>query len=305
MHSFSGEPFPTDDLTPAKLVADSDDACESPQVLTPSSHVDADHSEYWAPSLHSTNSTPSPWIAPSSVLIYYRNAGVDPNTIVPFDPRFSLKAGDPDATEEGTGEQTPEVMRWSCTSDTPKGIKNSQVNFQATIPTYCPKVQFGDDGHRYPYYLRLVVYFPNCVSFDAAGGFVRHGEWIYNQTAYSTNIHDETKQWTRACTDNLVPIPQVQIGFRWALNSTDGITNDPLDTTQWDLSSLRLSSDMDGQPGGISGHVDFMSGWTAEELSDLVKQCFWQDDTHPGGHPGGMGPQNCGAIGDGTPPGDN
>jgi hypothetical protein len=243
------------------------------------------------PSLISTNilSPVAHYIEPIVANIYYRNVGVDPNTMVPFDGRFSFRAGDPHAT----ADQSPVIMDWSCVANRVDDEEN-EVNFGQTIPQTCPKYLDGDEEN--PFMLRLVVYFPNCLDKDTA--VVDNGQWKPRDWAYAVKIDDPDPEldFKWHCADEgYEAVPQVQVGVRWPLDPADGIVTDPSDSTKWDLSSLKLTSDMMmGQDDGISGHADFMSGWTDAELLELMKTCFW-DSSH-GGYTGS--PRNCGAIGD-------
>lgn len=292
MHSFVGEPGPTNILQPSVLRGDPVDDCNSPSLPAPDGSQ-PDKSQYWAPSLYSTNK-PAVWARPSSVLIYYRDANVAPDSIVPFDRNYSIRAGKSDATVD----QPADRIRWSCVAAKHQGGSPNEIKFGATIPGTCSKYLDGDTTN--PFFLRLVVYFPNCVNFDDVD--TSNGQWKPRNPGYAIDNGGLDKKYTHVCTDPLyTPIPQVQVGFRWALKAGLGITDAPGDPTSWDLSSLGISSDAAGQPGGITAHIDFMSGWTTTQLATLMKACFWT-----GAHlPPGVGPTNCGTIGGATPAGDN
>jgi hypothetical protein len=189
--------------------------------------------------------------------------------------------------------QEPFIMDWSCVANRVDDLEN-EVNIGPQIPETCPKYFEGDEEN--PYMLRLVVYFPNCV--DLSEFDIVNGQWRPRNSTYAVKIDDPSHElrfgW-RCADPGYVPIPQVQIGVRWPLNAADGIVTDPEDNTQWDLTSLKLTSDMMiGQDDGISGHADFMSGWSDEQLLELMKTCYWDED-HGGYH---GSPRNCGAIGD-------
>lgn len=246
----------------------------------------------WVPSLRSTNLSvfPRPWIDPETVLIYYRNAGVDPDTVNPFDQRFSYRAGDPTATL--TDQQGPREMDWSCVANQIEGAGPNEVEFGQTIPESCP-VWHGDASdpdNRSPYMVRLVVYFPNCVKDHT----IENGQWKPTAPEYAVNIPNpdpETPEITKYCaTTGYEPIPQVQIGFRWPLDLDSGITKVQNDSTRWDLTSLRLSSDdpLADQDDGVTGHIDFMSGWSTNQLADLMATCYTDESLGA--------PRNCGAV---------
>ncbi|MGI8680785.1 MAG: hypothetical protein ACR2JO_01360 [Mycobacteriales bacterium] len=128
-----------------------------------------------------------------------------------------------------------------------------------------------------------------------------NGQWKPVNPEYSADIGG-VGRYTHGCTTPLyTPIPQVQVGFRWALRPGMGVTDAAGDPTSWNLSSLRLASDAAGQPGGITAHMDFMSGWSTAQLTTLMKACYW-DGQHT---PPGAGPTNCGTIGNLTPAGEN
>lgn len=267
------------------------DDCNSPNL--PLDGTQPDRSEYWSPSLYSTNNAANTWATPSSVLIYYRNANVAPDDIVAFDRNFSIKAGISDATVD----QRSDRIRWSCVAAKHQGGSSNEIKFGATIPNSCSKYLDGDTTN--PFFLRLVVYFPNCVNFQSVD--TSNGQWKPVNPQYSGDIGG-TGKYTHGCkTAGYTPIPQVQVGFRWALRPGMGVTDAAGDPTSWNLSSLRLASDTAGQPGGITAHMDFMSGWSTTQLTTLMKACFW-DGQHM---PAGAGPINCGTIGNLTPAGEN
>jgi hypothetical protein len=246
-----------------------------------------DLSSYWAPALKSTNLSPMPWISPDKVLVYYRNAGVDPDTIRPFLQAFSFRAGDPDATL--SSPQPARVLDWSCVAPKPDGAL-SVVNSQSTIPLTCPK--WRGPGMTNPYSLRLHVYFPNCIKFSTA--VTVHGQWQPVDYAYAADIVSPPGVYTKYCADaGYDAVPQVQVGVRWLLTAGTGITTKVGDPSKWDLSSLKVASDDSaGQDDGVSAHADFMSGWSTAQLDTLMKTCFWSG-THT---PAGTGPRNCGTI---------
>lgn len=252
-----------------------------------------DKALYWMPALKSTNLPAPGWVNPEDVLVYYRNAGVDPDDIVPFDQDYSFRAGDPNATDE----QESVTMEWSCVANRDDDdADDNEVNFGPVIPPNCP--MYFDEAQQRPYQLRLVVYFPNCVHFPSATR--PNGQWVPTKWKYATFEQGEPGEpYNWACVDepglDYDAIPQVQIGFRWPLGLARGVVPDTSLPSQWDLSSLRVASDATGQPGGITGHADFMSGWSTAQLSKLVKTCFWGEERPV---EAGYGPQNCGAIND-------
>jgi hypothetical protein len=297
MHAFAAYETPFDSQTPAILRAADPNDCLSPDLTQFGGDPVPDLSSYWAPALRSITLTPTEWIEPAAVLVYYRNAGVDPNTIVPFDEDFSYRAGNPSATL--SNPQSDSVMQWSCVAHQVEGVDN-EINFGVTIPATCPKY-LGDPEDDNPYMLRLVVFFPNCINFGDVTE--ENGQWKPNDAEYAVDIDDPDpeEQFTKHCSsEGYNPIPQVQIGYRWPLEAGSGIPTDPANNTQWDLSTLRLASDMGAsmdQLHGVTGHIDFMSGWSTTQLTELMKTCYW-DSSH-GGYSGS--PRHCGAIGDAAP----
>jgi hypothetical protein len=90
------------------------------------------------------------------------------------------------------------------------------------------------------------------------------------------------------------------VGYRWPLTSSSGITTGVGTTAAWDLTSLKIASDhlSNNQAHGVSGHIDFMSGWSDAALLDLMKTCFWSENHVPAG----IGPNQCGAVHDADAP---
>lgn len=257
-----------------------------------------DKSLYWMPALKSSNLPAPGWINPSDVLVYYRNAGVDPDDIVAFDQNFSFRAGDPGATKP----QKSLKMEWSCVANKDDINDDNEVNFDQVIPPTCPMYFDGDPLK--PYALRLVVYFPNCIDRSSGSTDQQTGQWTptrYTWAEFNPEPPEEPYNWE--CVDepgvaNYDAIPQVQIGFRWPLGAASGVLPHQSLPTEWDLSSLSLSSD-DGKTPGITGHADFMSGWSTAQLATFMRVCFWSPQATPSNR---YGPQNCGAINDSLGP---
>lgn len=305
-HTFSGSETPHAELTPAELRAVTEpNECNSPD-LTDSSDGEfglvLDKSQYWAPALRAITVTPKDWIDPEVVLIYYRNAGVDPNTIQPFDQDLTIRAGDPAATDP----QNPWEVEWSCVA--PDGADRSagnEVNFNQRIPNWCPKT-FDDDEDpltpEVPFYLRLVVYFPNCIDFGRVTE--RNEQWLPDEPKYAEVVGGaEFKQCPVRTGWTCEPVPQVQIGYRWPMEEIAGIVTRVGHPNHWDLSALKLASDGAGQTRGVSAHADFMSGWSDADLDVLMRTCFWDADHYVGDPdpPSTYGPRRCGAIGNEAP----
>jgi hypothetical protein len=293
MHTFAGHINPTKDQKPEDLRADGVEStnCNGPDL---GEFEQFDLSSYWVPAVYSDNLTPSPcspacWVTPEVILTYYRNAEIDPNSMRPFPQEFSMRAGIPMSEEV----QSSEILDWSCVADkdfeTP-GHPN-EVNFGQVMPDHCPKFldQQTGAGHPNPdsaFYLRLVVYFPDCVNFDSAD--TPNGQWVPQDFHYGVTA--VTGSYPKVCgEDGEDPMPQVQIGYRWPLNSSIGITTDPSDSTLWDLTSLHSSSDMEEGGRGQGAHADFMSGWSDAQIEGLMEQCFFSGNPY-------TGPQKCGAI---------
>jgi hypothetical protein len=70
----------------------------------------------------------------------------------------------------------------------------------------------------------------------------------------------------------------VQIGARWPITSAPVILVDGV--LSYDLSHFQPASDgvtMDGMTtgrNGMTGHADFMSGWTQTDIDALVQACY-------------------------------
>lgn len=97
--------------------------------------------------------------------------------------------------------------------------------------------------------------------------------------------------------DKYEAIPQAQIGFRWDLPSMNlpATTVAPGSQPAWNMASLEVASDaMYGFHQGESAHADFMSGWSKEEITQLLKDCYWTAYSPDPAHPN---PRNCGHIG--------
>lgn len=285
MHAFSGHESPSKTMDPVELrnAGNGENECSNPDLSDWSSWgVQHNRSSYWMPALRGLTVVPTDWIEPSRVLVYYRNAGVNPNTIEAWPLGFSTRAGDPQAVED----QPENVMYWSCVAQQREESGPNEVNFGPTIPETCP-VWFGDEADNNPFYLRLIVIFPNCIDKD---NFESHDDmWIPTLPKYAEEISNPQDEWTHHCADtDYTPIPQLQVGYRWPLSEVMGITEDPEGT--WNLTTLKLSSDIQsGQDDGISGHADVMSGWSNQQMERLMKTCYWSNS-------GGTGPRNCGAI---------
>lgn len=295
MHTFVGEPGPTSTQTPTGLRALSTHPCADVDLGSADGDGDGqpdgvqhDNSDYWSPALHSTNIAPVNWWAPYTALVYYRNAGVAPSSISGFNQNLSLRAGDPNATL--ANPQPDGVETWSCVAEKHAGFPNNEINFGKTIPSTCPL--YLDPVHSlYPFNLRLVVYFPNC--FDPSNVTNSGGLWTPNSPHYAEVSSSLTPPYTKTCSryhgapqSGYQAYPQVQVGFRWALQTGHGITNNG---TNWDLSTLKLSSDQAaGQDDGVTAHMDFMSGWSTAEITRLMADCY--TGYSGAGH-------NCGTIG--------
>jgi hypothetical protein len=279
MHTFVGAGNPSSTMQPEDL---QDQVAHPTSCNGPITHGITDDSAYWVPSLFTATAIPNPYgIKPNGGLIYYRNSNVDPTTIQPFPHKLVMIAGDAKATEV----QSDEVVVWSCVSPR-HGSDQHELNFQATIPDTCPMV----NAHGDPYTLRLVVYFPNCISEQ---GDLEHGQFKPDTKHYASKDASIPGDYKYHCTTpGEYPIPQLQVGFRWPLNSAEGLQPDSADPTSWNLRPMRIASDnlvLDGGlhsgTHGMTAHVDFMSGWTQPDLNYLVDHCFHT-------------PQNCGIITD-------
>jgi len=109
--------------------------------------------------------------------------------------------------------------------------------------------------------------------------------------------YPDSSKWRKICPEGYTPIPQLDIEPRWPL------TVFPMVIGVRDLSQATLASDnmklmamkgggMDpvAKTGGhgMTAHGDFMSGWTTDEIIDLITNCY-----HIGT------PKNCGHFGNG------
>lgn len=302
MHTFaaSDDPGPYKKMKPSELRAGAENECESPDLgeIDPSLPYIPDKSSYWTPALTSTNIIPKEWTDPLAILIYYRNAGVDPDTIHAFPQDLAIVAGDAGATL--TNKQSRVVMDWSCVAPQVGGGVSNEVEFNKVIPASCPKelVNPTDPTDRSYFRLRLVVYFPNCVNEEAYYRDHFMTKILDEDVSYAEDISSPPGEWTKECkVEGEVPIPQVQVGFRWELNTQMGVKSLLGDSSKWDLTSLKISSDNGAdQEDGVSAHTDFMSGWSTSEIDTLMKTCFWSAAK------GGIGPNKCGAIAEDTGP---
>jgi hypothetical protein len=298
MHSFSAWENPNAFQKPVDLRTGPVNECDSPDVdgegSMPTIH---DKSSYWVPALYSTNPSTTVWADPSDILVYYGSAGVDPNTVEAFPQNFTFRAGDPTATLDDP--QDTDRVKWSCVAAAPRGVTN-EVNKGPTIPHTCPKtLTYEHNGQTVtrPFMLRLIVQFPSCINLNL--GSVENGQWNPDDRegigwAYPEANLDEEAEYPLHCADpDMTPIPRVKIGYRWPLSSSIGITTYMVTPNTWDLTSLKVASDMlNMQNDGVSAHADFMSGWSTGQLEDLMENCYW--DEHHGGTVGA--PRNCGFI---------
>ena len=282
MHTFVGAGNPSSTMQPEDL---QDQVAHPTSCNGPIMAGITDDSAYWVPSLFAADLTPNPnGIKPNGGLIYYRNAGVDPQSIHAFPHQLVMIAGDAAATHDQPDEQ----VVWSCVSPRHDSDQH-ELNFSPEIPQTCPM----QNAHGDPYTLRLVVYFPNCINKN--GSVDPHtGQYKPDTKHYATIDHSiPGEEYPAHCTTpGEYPIPQLQVGFRWPLNAAEGLNPDPTDSALWNLRPMRLASDnmpLDGggQSGihGMPAHVDFMSGWTQHDLDYLVDNCFTP-------------PHNCGIITD-------
>lgn len=305
LHTFAGHDNPDASQTPADL-RQTTALCNSPDLSNqdpndPTLGVVPDLSSYWAPTLFSTNLPTVEPIAPAYVLAYYRNSGIDPDKMEAFPENYSTVAGDKTATLDKP--QATDHVEWSCVAhDDPAGP--NEINFGATIPASCPRYLGSPDN---PFYLRLVVYFPDCVDMEHV--ILRNGQWVSDYQEYQEELpapeqdadHGITHHCAPAEGRTVTPIPQVQVGFRWPLTAAEGLTSTPGVSSAWDLTSLKVSSDdvTHNQAHGVSAHIDFMSGWSDAALSKLMHTCFWSSAHHTGGVADpGIGPNHCGYVAD-------
>ena len=142
-------------------------------------------------------------------------------------------------------------------------------------------------------------HFPNCIDF--LEGDTENGQWNPDPDegeGWAYAVEDETPEaaYPMHCEDeDMDPIPRLKIGYRWPLSTSIGITTYLVNPNTWDLTSLKVASDMSNmQNDGVSAHADFMSGWSEDQLQELMETCFWDEDH--GGEPGS--PRNCGFIGE-------
>lgn len=223
MHSFaaSNDPGPHATMSPPELrSADNPNECHSPDMDeetgdgVPSGwDIQHDLSSYWTPALRTLSVTPRDWFEPATALVYYRNVGVDPNTIRAFNRNFSIRAGNLD--EAGH-------IAWACVAGKVQGVEN-ELPPEETIPDRCPKYLEGDTDN--PYSLRLVVYFPNCINFADVVVDTEKDQWKPNNPMYA---EETAVEGVWECSDpRYDPIPQVQIGFPVGVGAGHGAPGGP------------------------------------------------------------------------------
>lgn len=273
--------------------------------VTLSSPRAIDNSAYWAPLLSDgacvydatigVQTCPQP-ATPDYALIYYRSGsftGDAINSMKPLPAGLQMMAGDPMKTGSTTG-LTGHVM-YTCLVGDHKGTP------QNSIPDYCP--DWGDDNTQF----RMIVSFPNCIVRGWTGptsGLVR--DWnTSNNMAYS----DQNGGQCPADGRTWDAIPQVEFGIRWELDSAfhDHLVNntgqcnvdEPPTAQCYALGSAYLSSDNQSLLGmppsgtdGATGHADFVNGWSAPDLTTVMRLCYW-DELH-NGWPGAGAPRQCG-----------
>lgn len=250
-----------------------------------------DKSAYWVPELFREKAKMNQ-MPVDTALVYYRDEGLNPADVSAFPQDLVMVAGYPKAKD--TDYRSPETVEWSCVSA--KTAQEHEEQFGTTIPDWCDKTnQAGDD-----YYLRLIVYFPNCFvpAPDTNGNGQyddndSHGRYVPQAVSYAPGTAATGDN--ALCPQGSVTIPQVQVGFRWKLKN-QSLPDYQNDIKKWDLTQLTLDSDdvnmgAEGVTGshGATAHADFMSGWATSGLLSLISVCF---------HGGANAPQKCGNIGD-------
>jgi hypothetical protein len=207
---------------------------------------------------------PIPMI-PIGAHTYYRNGGLDPTVVVPWPDDMEMIAGNSKATSEQTG-----VVVWACSQGTigdttaPHGLPQD-FNAGPTIPASCPM-----EDSLGPIQLKLTVFFPNCLHPITTS---KPKSANYTSRMSYALPNNQPGRINAYCPAGAAPIPQLTVVVRWLLNFGEGIPNDG---TNWDLSALELSSDGMNGAGihGMTAHADFMNGWHADAVADLVEHCF-------------------------------
>lgn len=309
VHTFTGSTGVNNQSYPDQLRSYGTNTCMGPPVFNASGQIPdpnvhyQDNSAYWIPALYPNEAkTLGQEINPYTTLIYYRNALVLPQTIGAIPKDLSIIAGE----AKTPGEQNNQTVIWSCVSDK-MNHQSVEPNFRQQIPDWCP-VDTGYPDYA-PFYLRLVVKFPNCILPPPSE---QHQQLqVLPPAAYAAPAGGQVREayavWTspqphsaKSCTPygaSWLPIPQVQMGFRWPLSTsvasqfTKAGVGLAYDLTHFTLASDHTPIDGGGYSGthGMTAHADFMNGWDPAVLAALMHNCYGQGT--------GGTIQNCGVIG--------
>lgn len=331
LHEFFGNKSLTSSSTPHDLKTNNQSSTcgqHTPTVTDAQGIVHPtipDGSAYWTPGLSNGTCT---WTAgieqcpsladPAFALIYYRNEGVPHLSVHALPNQLQMIAGD--AMSTGQSPMSDTHILFTCVyGNSKQGYLENTGN---TIPSECPDHDGEGGSQNDTEYLRMVVYFPNCIENGWTGpNGDGSGNWNSEDSSgnpgmkYATNtgnIDPITHEDIFACDTGYYPIPQVQIGVRWVLSSAFTATAGACPTgasapTCFDLTNAALTSDDMPMSGGgttglhgVTGHGDFMNGWTTDDSSEdpvderdmLMGDCFGQytqGDGHDCGYIGGGG----------------
>lgn len=207
----------------------------------------ANRSGYWIPALIDITSGKA--ISPRGNNVYYKNGGTwraaNITAVQAPPPGLHFIAGNPLSTvEQG-------AVRWLCTGG---GAQTVGVNgFQrimtaadlAANPGFC-----SETGN-----LQKDVFFQQC--WDGV-----------NLDSPDHQSHVAYEDFNTGCpSTHPVVLPQIQYNIAWSIKSLGGVANIP---------NLRLSSDNYplSQPGGLSGHGDWVNGWNPTIMNMIVSRCL-------------------------------
>jgi hypothetical protein len=245
-----------------------------------------DKAAYWVPALYtSPGEQEIDRIQPEVMLVYYRNAGLDPELVQPFPQNLRMIAGNAHPDEP----TNPGRFEWSCVRD--KDYQLHEENFGQTIPETCRHEVWSDPNEPDPRWsLRLRVYFPAC--WNGSDNYLDHTAHMRDSLPIAFPPSSTIAQTCDGVGDpghlNWTPIPQLQVGVRWPLED-QGLE---IDGNHLVLDPLHLATyvDDDDDVHGNTAHADFMSGWTNDDIEALIDKCYHDESRGA--------PQNCGTIGD-------
>jgi len=222
-------------------------------------------SSYWVPSLYVWhNETGQHHLVPSFARTYYRIEHTQSDdtrlTVNPFPDFLRMIVGDASRKEAWRKDETDrDNIRWTLTTQNRKTtdyLNNGDWSYldKAAITAY-------DRGQ-----IEMLAKFPSCLAVNGRGRPVKSSSNFRDHAAYATSdTWDDKRGW---CPPNHpYPVPRLDLEMRYDLGPVrrllgDDVVNDP---ANWRLSS--------GDASGAGGHADFISGWPADMMKNIIANC--------------------------------